>query len=225
MARQEVDQETRGRLFSFTRAVLSYLYQQDVPKSIQEMSDELWRQHRTSAVAPSFIRGAVSYFVTRGFLEPALVDPQKFLMTEEGKRVVEEIVFPTHKELGDIKEIYDEKNGVRIKPLIPPLITEESQTQLISEGERINSTFVHITWEKATQTHGFHKTHEVFLFLSQGKIILEGEEQEVKPNDVVTLPPGETIKLIPTQESGLSAILLTSPQFDEADMFIVEEEK
>lgn len=200
----------REEPFDLRREIFTTLYNLTKPQGTEDISNQAWEKYPSPITTTPAIRDALNFFCFKGLLKKDR--SSKFLLSQEGKRLVEELYLARYANIEEIEESYDQENDIGVKALLP---------ELLSKG--LDVTIAQVTWRKLTPLHGFRKTTEVFIFQSPGQIILGGKEIEVSEDDVVTLPPRQTIKLVPYKLGGLAAVVFTRPRFDPQDMFVVED--
>lgn len=197
--------------FDLRREIFTTLYNLAKPQGTEDISNRVWEKYPSPITTVPSVRDALNLSCFQGFLKKDRSN--KFLLSKEGKRLVEEFYLARYTNIEEIEESYDQENDIGVKELLPELLSKD-----------LDVTIAQVIWRKPTPVHGFRKTTEVFVFQSPGQIILEGKEIEVSEDDVVTLPPRQTIKLVPPQLAGLAAVVFTRPRFNSQDMFVVEEE-
>lgn len=210
------EQEAKSRRelqepFDLKREIFTTLYHLANPQGTEDISNQAREKYPSPITTVPAVRDALNFFCFQGLLKKDR--SSKFLLSKEGKRLVEEFYLARYANIEEIEESYDQENDIWVKELLPGLL---------SKG--LDVTIAQVIWRKPTPIHGFRKTTEVFIFQSPGQIILGGKEIEVSEEDVVILPPRQTIKLVPPQLAGLAAVVFTRPRFNSQDMFVVEEE-
>ncbi|MGX6448354.1 cupin domain-containing protein [Patulibacter sp. S7RM1-6] len=78
----------------------------------------------------------------------------------------------------------------------------------------------------ATTEHRHHATEELYFFTrGEGRLRLDGEEQEVRPGDCVVIPPGVAHKLLNDSTTDELALLCCcAPPYSDDDTELLEPE-
>jgi mannose-6-phosphate isomerase-like protein (cupin superfamily) len=76
---------------------------------------------------------------------------------------------------------------------------------------------------RETQAH-FHRTsEELYLFThGTGRMLLDGEERDVRPGDCVVIPPGQRHKLRNTGDEPLRLLCCCAPAYSDEDTVLCE---
>jgi mannose-6-phosphate isomerase-like protein (cupin superfamily) len=75
----------------------------------------------------------------------------------------------------------------------------------------------------ATTAHYHRSTEELYLIVcGSGRLVLDGEERDVKEGDCALIPPGATHKLSNTGDGPLRVLCACAPAYSDADTCLVE---
>ena len=93
--------------------------------------------------------------------------------------------------------------------------------RLLSEGDEGVAAWAHAVDIDGAKTH-YHKisTELYYVLEGEGKVLLDGEEQEVRPGTMVHIPPG----VVHGAVGKMRVLVVGIPDIDDSDVFYVDEQ-
>ena len=92
--------------------------------------------------------------------------------------------------------------------------------RLLSQGDNDVAAWAHAVDIDGARTH-YHKisTELYYVLEGEGKVLLDGEEQEVRPGTMVHIPPG----VVHGAVGKMRVLVVGIPDIDDSDVFYVDE--
>jgi mannose-6-phosphate isomerase-like protein (cupin superfamily) len=92
--------------------------------------------------------------------------------------------------------------------------------RLLSQGDEDVAAWAHAVDIDGAKTH-YHKisTELYYVLEGEGKVLLDGEEQEVRPGTMVHIPPG----VVHGAVGKMRVLVVGIPDIDDSDVFYVDE--
>mgnify|MGYP005853398147 CR=1 FL=1 len=93
--------------------------------------------------------------------------------------------------------------------------------RLLSEGDKDLAAWAHAVDIDGAKLH-YHKicTELYYVLSGEGKVVLDGEEHDVRPGSMVHIPPGVVHGAI----GKMRVLVVGIPDIDDADVYYVDQE-